>query len=168
MRVAFIEAIVDKDLVFIDESGFDVGMQKEYGWSMKGKRLLGERFGKRQARITLIAGLYKNKFIAPFRFEGYTNAENFNLWVEKILLPELKPNQVVVMDNASFHKNARTKELIESKNCQILYLPPYSPDLNPIEKRWGTIKKIYRNYKHKYQNHYQIIDTLLCNQNVPT
>jgi transposase len=47
-------------------------------------------------------------------------------------------------------------------------LPPYSPDLNPIEKRWGTIKKIYRNYKHKYQNHYQIIDTLLCNQNVPT
>jgi transposase len=75
---------------------------------------------------------------------------------------------LVVMDNASFHKNARTKELIESKNCQILYLPPYSPDLNPIEKCWGTIKKIYRNYKHKYQNHYQIIDTLLCNKNVPT
>ena len=159
MRVAFSESIVDKDLVFIDESGFDVGMQKEYGWSVKGKRLLGERFGKRQERITLIAGLYKNKLIAPFRFEGYTNAENFNLWVEKILLPELKPNQVSSWIMPVFHKNARTKELIESKNCQLLYLPPYSPDLNPIEKRWGTIKKIYRNYKHKFKDYYQRVLT---------
>jgi hypothetical protein len=83
--------------------------------------------------------------IAPFRFEGYTNAENFNLWVEKILLPELKPNQVVVMDNASFNKNARPKELIESKNCQILYLPPYSPDLNPMANK-GMANKPAKNF----------------------
>ena len=67
------------------------------------------------------------------------------------------------MDNASFHKNIKTRELIESKGCSLLYIPPYSPDFNPIEKIWGSMKKMYRNHKHKYKDVYELIDRLLCN-----
>jgi transposase len=76
-----------------------------------------------------------------------------------VLLPELK-----IMDNASFHKSQKTKELIEAKDCNLIFLPPYSPDFNPIEKSWGSLKKLYRNYKHKYEDVYELIDLLLCNK----
>lgn len=145
-----------------------MNIEKERGWEVKGVRLIDEKLGNRanRKRITIIAGLLKKRIIAPFRFEGYTNTEYFNLWVKKNLLPELKPNQVVIMDNASFHKSQKTRDLIESKGCTLLYLPPYSPDLNPIEKMWGSMKKMYRNHKHKYENKYTLIDLLLCNERV--
>jgi hypothetical protein len=69
----------------------------------------------------------------PFYFDDYTNTDNFCIWLEKILCPELRPGQVVIMDNASFHKSPRIRKIIENVGCQLLYLPPYSPDLNPIE-----------------------------------
>jgi transposase len=69
------------------------------------------------------------------------NAKLFETWVEKFLIKELKPGQFVVMDNASFHKSKNTKELIESVGCRLIFLPPYSPDLNPIEKFWANMKK---------------------------
>ena len=157
-----------EDIIFIDESGFDLNMEKECGWEMKGVRLIDEKLGNRanRERITIIAGLLNKRIVAPLRFEGYTNTETFNTWVEKNLIPELKPNHVIIMDNASFHKSQRTKELIESKGCILLYLPSYSPDFNPIEKMWGNMKKLYRNYKHKYENKYELIDLLLCNERV--
>lgn len=74
-------------------------------------------------------------------FNGSCNTKLFETWVEKILIKELKPNQVVIMDNASFHKSKRTKDLIESVKCKVVFLPPYSPDLNPIEKFWANMKK---------------------------
>jgi transposase len=133
---------------------------------LKGKRLFDERFGNKanEKRITIISGSLNNKFIAPFRFEGYTNTEVFNTWIKEVLLPELKSKQVIIMDNASFHKSERTRELIESKGCELIFLPPYSPDFNPIEKSWGSMKKLYRNYKHKYEDVYELIDLLLCNK----
>jgi transposase len=80
------------------------------------------------------------KFIAPFTFQGGCNAEVFNTWLKNILLPELPKGTTVVMDNAAFHKSARTKELIEGAGCFLLYLPTYSPDFNPIEHCWHTLK----------------------------
>ena len=141
-------------------------MEKEYGWETKGVRLLDEKLGNKanRERITIIAGLLNKRIVAPCRLEGYTNTETFNTWVRENLLPELKPNNIIIMDNASFHKNQRTKELIESKGCILLYLPPYSPDFNPIEKIWGSMKKLYRNHKHKYEDVYELIDLLLCNR----
>ena len=89
-----------------------------------------------------------NNFIAPFRFEGYTNTEVFNTWIEKVLINTLKPGQVVVMDNASFHKSGETRDLIGSKGCSLIYLPPYSPDLKSNRKVvGGSMKKMYRNHK---------------------
>ena len=78
-------------------------------------------------------------------FYGSCNTEVFNNWVENILIKELKIGQVVVMDNASFHKSIKTKELIESVGCTIMFLPPYSPQFNPIEKFWANMKKWIRN-----------------------
>ena len=74
-------------------------------------------------------------------FNGSCNTELFENWVEQFLIKELKSGQVIVMDNASFHKSQKTQELIESVGCRIIFLPPYSPDLNPIEKFWANMKR---------------------------
>ena len=78
-------------------------------------------------------------------FNGSCNTEIFNSWVENFLIKELVPGQYVVMDNASFHKSQKTKALIESVGCKVIFLPPYSPDLNPIEKFWAIMKRWIRN-----------------------
>ncbi|WP_341758093.1 IS630 family transposase [Candidatus Tisiphia endosymbiont of Ditula angustiorana] len=100
---------------------------------------------KQYQRTNIIAGLVNNKPIAPFVFNGTCNTELFNNWVEKFLIKELKAGQIVVLDNASFHKSKKTKELIESVGCKVIFLPPYSPDLNPIEKFWANMKKWIKN-----------------------
>jgi len=79
----------------------------------------------------------------PVLYEMNCNKEIFNKWIE-MLITTLKPNQVVVMDNASFHKSSEVQRLIESVGCKLIYLPPYSPDLNPIEKFWSVLKKWFK------------------------
>jgi transposase len=73
-------------------------------------------------------------------FQGTCNTDLFNTWLKKVLIPELKPGQVLILDNASFHKSEKSKKLIESAGYKFLFLPPYSPDLNPIEKCWANLK----------------------------
>ena len=82
-----------------------------------------------------------NEPLAPMVFNGSCNTELFENWVEQFLLKELKQGQVVILDNATFHKSQRTRELIESVGCTVIFLPPYSPDLNPIEKFWANMKR---------------------------
>jgi transposase len=93
------------------------------------------------SRTTLISAYTKGGFIAPFRFKGYTNTIVFNHWVEHVLIPDLRPGQMIILDNAAFHKSKRTTELIEAAGCRVLFLPPYSPDLNKIEPMWANIKQ---------------------------
>jgi transposase len=80
------------------------------------------------------------------------------MWLKDFLIPELKPGQVVIMDNATFHKSQKSEELIKQSGCQILFLPPYSPDLNPIEKFWANFKKMVRSNLEKIQNLAKSID----------
>lgn len=96
--------------------------------------------------------------IAPYVFEGYTDTKRFNGWLERCLLPELKTGQIVIMDNAAFHKSKLTKELIESVGCTLMFQPPYSPDLNPIEKQWAVLKKKFKKHKHKFDNFNDAVD----------
>ena len=96
-----------------------------------------------------------------FRSVGYTDAKRFNGWIQECLLPELRPGQVVVMDNAPFHKSQKTKELIESAGCKLLYQPKYSPDLNPIENVWANLKRKYRKIIRRHNiNHYDAVNAL--------
>lgn len=114
---------------------------RDRGWGKKSEKLAGKKSGKYYERTNIIAGYVNNASIAPMVFNGSCNTILFETWVEKFLIKELQPGQTVVMDNAAFHKSTRTKELIESVNCKLLFLPPYSPDLNPIEKFWANMKR---------------------------
>ena len=145
--------IDEEKIVYVDESGFDTNIQREYGYSLKGTRVMADKSGKRTKRITVISGLInRRKLIAPAIFNCYTDTIVFNSWIKQVLLPELKVGQTIVLDNASFHKSQTTKDLIESAGCNILYLPPYSPDLNPIEQKWSHIKKSLRKIKDRFNS----------------
>lgn len=127
------------------------GSCKEYAWSEIGHSIQGKRSGKTYKRVNIIGALNQGKCLAPFTFYGSCNTEIFNLWLEKVLVAELIPGQLVILDNASFHKSKRTREIIESAGCRVIFLPPYSPDLNPIEKFWAKMKKWIRNMIHNFQ-----------------
>ena len=97
-------------------------------------------------------------------FQGHTDTNTFIIWLKDFLLPKLKPNQVIVMDNASFHKSKTIKELIESKNCKLIYQPPYSPDLNPIEHYWHFLKDLVRKFRLNCDNFYTNLNKALEQQ----
>lgn len=160
-RSEFVDAIrniKEENIVYIDESGIENNISKESGWGKKGKPIFCTKSGKYYKRTNIIAGITKGKIIAPFTFETMCNTEIFNLYIEKVLIKELRHGQVIVMDNASFHKSKRSKELIESVGCKILFLPPYSPDLNPIEKFWSKMKKWIRNKIENFVTLYDVIE----------
>ena len=130
----------------MDESGFSDGLQREYARAKRGSPVISNIKGKKNKRTSVIAAYVSatKTLLAPYAFVGYTDAKRFNGWIQECLLPELRPGQVVVMDNAPFHKSQTTKELIESAGCKLLYQPKYSPDLNPIENVWANLKRKYR------------------------
>lgn len=136
-----IESIAPKSLVYIDESGIDMSICKNKGWCKRNEKLSGKKSGKYYQRTNVIAGYVNHKSIAPMVFNGSCNTKLIESWVEQFLIKELEPDQVVIMDNAAFHKSQKTKDLIESVGCKLIFLPPYSPDLNPIEKFWANMKR---------------------------
>lgn len=104
----------------------------------------------RFARESFISGLHNGKFLLPMCFQGTCNSELFKVWLKEALIPNLKPDQVLTLDNASFHKSIKNKTLVEEAGCELLFLPPYSPDLNPIEKFWANLKVKIRDLLPKY------------------
>lgn len=144
--------------VFVDESGIDSYFHRLYGWAKRGAQVFGEICGRRFARESFVAAKVGAKVFAPLCFEGTCNTKLFNVWVEQFLVPELVPGQVVIMDNATFHKSERTRFLIEKAGCKLLFLPPYSPDLNPIEKYWAYFKSRVRSLIQKFSSLAETID----------
>lgn len=130
--------------VYVDETGFNAPVIREYGYSPRGKRIEGECTGKRFARTSLIAGLKEGKVLAPMEFKGYCNTQVVLTWVKEMLLPELKPGDVVIWDNATFHKSSKLAQAFATAGIELLFLPAYSPDLNPIEKFWAWLKSWIR------------------------
>ena len=130
-----------KEFVYIDECGFEPEASRRYGYAPKGQRIYGLISGHRRPRTSLIAARMKQGFEAPVLLDGTCNAQVFNAWLEKELCPLLTPKHVVIMDNVPFHKSTKTRELIEATGAKLLYLPPYSPDLNDIEHDFANIKK---------------------------
>lgn len=130
--------------MYVDESGMNDNDFCPYAYSTIGKRFYEAHPGHYTKRISMIGGLCNKKFMAPFIFEGHCNTKVFELYIEKVLVPELQPGMTVIIDNASFHKSQKTKHLIENAGARLTYLPPYSPDLNPIEHYWHKIKTAIR------------------------
>jgi transposase len=145
-------------LVYIDETGIDHNIRLTRGWAPRGQRLYAEKPGNRTGRTSAIAALCNRRMHSTFCFEGYCTTDVFNLWLERCLVPNLKPGQIVILDNARFHQSHRTRFLIEAAKCRLLFLPPYSPDLNTIEHEWFPLKHHYAKIQHRYSSSSDAVD----------
>lgn len=145
--------------VWVDECGVEEEGERPYGRALKGQRVYGERSGKiRHVRTTVIAAYRQKKLEAPFRFKGYTSTPVFNAWIGKCLAPVLKRGDWVILDNGTFHKSPQTRKAIEERGAHILFLPPYSPDLNDIEPQWANLKARIKKDKYITSNCLEKID----------
>jgi transposase len=144
-RVMVISSIEPERFVFVDECSSNTSLAPLYGWAARGERAyqrVPRNWGK---NITLISSINKEQGMgASLVLEGSTNGTVFETYLEEVLLPTLKSGQVVVMDNLSAHKGEKVRELIEGKGCELIYLPPYSPDFNPIEQAFSKLKSYLR------------------------
>jgi transposase len=130
--------------VFLDETSATTNMVRRYGWGPKGERLVDAAPHGHWRTTTFVAGLRSTGIIAPLVLDGPMTGPAFRAYVEQFLAPELARGDVVVMDNLPAHKVAGIREAIAAAGASILYLPPYSPDLNPIEQLFAKFKALLR------------------------
>lgn len=136
-----------RQLVFIDESGVTTEMTRRYGRAPRGERVIDSAPAGHWRTLTLLGAISWQGMLAAMTIEAATDTDVFLAYVEQVLCPKLQPGQVVVMDNLGAHKVAGVRELIEGQGAKLLYLPPYSPDFNPIEHAWSKIKQRLRSAK---------------------
>jgi transposase len=130
--------------VFLDETGASTNMTRRYGWGPRSERLVDATPWGHWSTTTFVAGLRASGIVAPWVIGGAMDGAAFRTYVEQVLVPELRKDDVVVMDNLPAHKVAGVREAIRAAGASTLYLPPYSPDLNPIEQVFAKIKAILR------------------------
>jgi transposase len=131
-------------LVFIDETSASTNMTRRYGRGTRGERLVCKVPYGHWKTSTFVAALRYNRVTAPLLLDGAMNGVSFLAYVEQILAPTLRRSDIVIMDNVSVHKVAGVREAIETRGAILFYLPPYSPDLNPIEQLFSKLKGILR------------------------
>ena len=131
-------------LVFIDETWAKTNMTRSRGWAPKGERLIAKApFGKWRT-LTFLAALRYDRIDAPMLFDGPINGLKFRSYVETALIPTLKPGDIVIIDNLGSHKAKAVRDAIRNAGAHLLFLPPYSPDLNPIEMVFAKLKSALR------------------------
>ena len=130
--------------VFLDETGTSTNMVRRYGRCPRGERLVDATPWGHWKITTFVAGLRASGLMAPMVLDGPMTGEVFRAYVEQVLVPELSPGDVVVLDNLAAHKVAGIREAIRAADASLLYLPPYSPDLNPIEQVFAKLKALLR------------------------
>lgn len=143
-KVMVAGALDPRRLVFVDECGTHTSLAPLYGYSPKGERLSLSVPRNRGKNTTLVASMSLEGMGPSMAVKGSANAEVFETYLKKVLLPELEEGQIVVMDNLPAHKPDRMRGLIEQRGCELFYLPSYSPDFNPIEEAFSKIKGLLR------------------------
>jgi transposase len=133
-----------RKLVFIDETAASTNMTRRYGRGTRGERLVCKVPHGHWKTSTFVAALRRDGVTVPFLLDGPMNGSTFRAYVEQILAPTLERGDIVIMDNVGIHKVAGIREAIESRGAILLYLPPYSPDLNPIEQFFSKLKALLR------------------------
>lgn len=139
-----IQEIAPKRLVFVDESGANIAMTPRYGRAPRGQPCLGRvprNWGK---NTTLLAALSQQGITAALMVEGAVDRLIFEAFVEQVLAPTLQPGQIVIWDNLSAHRSERAEKAIVARGCELIWLPPYSPDFTPIEQAFSKLKSVLR------------------------
>lgn len=131
-------------MVFIDETWAKTNMTRTHGWCTKGEALIDKVPHGHWKTLTFIAGLRHDGIVAPCVLDGPINGESFAAWVEQFLIPELEPGCIVVVDNLGSHKGGRVRKMLKAAGIRLFFLPPYSPDLNPIEEMFSKLKRLLR------------------------
>jgi transposase len=134
-------------LVFLDESGVTTEMTRRYGRAPRGERVAEATPAGHWRTLTLLGAITQQGLLAVMTIESPTDGDVFLAYLEQVLCPQLQPGQVVIMDNLSAHKVEGVRQLIHARGVRLLYLPPYSPDFNPIEQCWAKLKQILRSAK---------------------
>jgi transposase len=135
------QRLLDPDrLIFIDETGTSTNMARSRGRCRRGERLIGKVPHGHWKITTFVAGLRRDAITAPFVIDRPMNGSIFKAYLEQCLVPTLRPGNSVVMDNLSSHKGDEVREIIEAAGASLLFLPPYSPDFNPIEQAFSKLK----------------------------
>ena len=130
--------------------GIDTFVYREYGYSKRGIKITGRITGRKYKRTSIVAGKLQGNIIGPMEYSGSMDSALFEHWFEFCLIPVLTPNCTAVLDNASFHNKKRLKLLAEKYGHKIIFLPPYSPELNEIEKFWGWLKTKLKKVAHMF------------------
>ncbi len=128
-------------IAYVDETGIDQYLYREYGYAPRGELVHGLIRGRRYARIGIVVAMLGDDVIAPCCYQGTMNHVMFEYWFKYQLLPTLPKGTVIVMDNASFHRKSRLYRLAQKYHCFLIFLSPYSPELNPIEHFWAWLKR---------------------------
>jgi transposase len=131
-------------LKFLDESGVNLGMTRLYGRAAPGERVVEATPGISGAHYTLVAALSLKGVQAPLLFEGAMTSVIFDTYVAEVLVPIVRRGDILLLDNLAAHKSEPARETLEARGVQVIFLPPYSPDLNPIEKCWAKVKEALR------------------------
>ena len=130
-------------------------MPRTHGYAVRGQRCYGSHDWGAKGRTNVIGALYRGALLTVSLFTSFINTQIFTTWLIQDLLPKLPPQSVIVMDNASFHKGNNMQQAIDKSGHILLYLPPYSPDLNPIEQKWAQAKAIKRKYQCNIEQIFQ-------------
>lgn len=158
-----LEKFSGQPVFYLDECGVDHRLYREFGRAPRGERIYEAIPGQRRERTSLIGAFRDGKLVAPLAFQGSCNTEVVDVYFEKVLLPALPPGSVIVLDNASFHHSPTTLQRVEEAGFHLLFLPAYSPDLNPIEHFWATLKTRLRKHLPTAANPFLFIaETCLC------
>jgi transposase len=140
------------DIVWIDESGATEYYGREYGLAPRGEKVYGEVSGKRHKRTNIVSAQCGNEVVSPFIYDWGTKAVWFEVWFEWHLCPELTPGKVLIMDNALFHRKQQLETISTFYGLRIIWLPPYSPDLNSIEKLWANLKRWLKSFASSFDS----------------
>ena len=130
----------------MDETGIDTYLYRKYGYAPKGQKVKAAISGRKYKRVGIVAARLGQEIISPLAYSGTMDSRLFEFWFEKQLLPALSPGTVVVMDNTSFHRKAQLVCAAQKYGFRIIFLPPYSPEFNPIENFWAWLKRYLRSF----------------------
>ena len=141
---AEISAYPPEKIGYVDECGIDTYLYREYGYSPRGQKVFSRISGRKYKRCGIVAAQMNGRILAPLQYDGTMDRSLFEFWFSNQLLPTLDKGCVVVMDNASFHRKEQLYCLAQKSECYLIFLPPYSPQLNPIEHFWVWLKRTLR------------------------